>query len=96
MIEELELRVGRLFPAFRRLLDAGAFGFLEFAEPGDRSLTRPPLSSVRLHQSPVCLAFSFDFSVAWPDEHARIIDNKTAASNTEVSTTTRFATIKPA
>jgi len=95
VIEELELRVARLLPALRGPLDAGALGLLEFAEPSDRSLTRPALRSVRLDQCPVRLAFSLDLSVAWPDEHAPIIGTEITPSNSDISTTTRFARFQP-
>ena len=60
----------RYLLAFHRSLDADAFGFLEPAEPSNRSLARPPLGSIGLDQGPIRLAFSLDYSVARPDEHA--------------------------
>ena len=91
MIAEMELRVRRLPLDFRRPLHAGTLGLLEFAQPGDRSLPRPTRRPIGLDQRPVRLAFSLDISEARPDEHARMIDTGIATSNSELSTTTRFA-----
>ena len=48
MVEELQLRISRLALALGCSLDGGAFGLLELAEPGNRSLSRPPLRSIGL------------------------------------------------
>ena len=94
MIEELQLRIKRLLLAFCRSLDTDAFGFLELAKPSNRPLSRPTFRSIGLDQRPIRLTLSVDVSVAWPDEHARIIVNRNASSNANLSTTTRSALFK--
>lgn len=92
VIEQLQLLVRSLLPALSRPLDATTLGILEFPQIGDNPLPGPAIGSIRLNQRPVGVSLAVPLPIAWPDEHARILNTKRLQSSRKVFTTSRSET----
>ena len=77
---------------FGRTPHAQPARLVQLPQIGHRALPRPSLGPIRLDQRPIGMIFSVFPSIAWPDEHARILNTKRLQSSRKVFTTSRSET----